>query len=294
VALNNGGRVIGTYQWRDGSTHSFTYRNGIKNDLGTLTGYDNKVTAINNSGQIVGVFTKGDLYYPETFVQLAYLRNPNGEVILLGSLDNSMRTVPLGINDSGVIVGSSGDYAFVYRNGRMFKLGEFHGQRIFSATAINNRGQILALYQGATYVRTFLYSGCQMQDLPIGKEEVVGTAINDHGAVVGSVPSDWWPYSQTFLYAGGQTQLLGDFAPTHLNNSGQISGDWMNYDQGQQYPVILGPATLNLVGLFGSYGIYQGSGVAAGINDSGQIIGYGPGYGTGRELDIAVLMTPIK
>jgi hypothetical protein len=72
-----------------------------------------------------------------------------------------------------------GDYAFVYQNGHMSKLGEYQGHHIFRATCINNRGQIVAWYQGATEWRTLLYSGGQMQDIPaLAALTVQGTAIN--------------------------------------------------------------------------------------------------------------------
>jgi probable HAF family extracellular repeat protein len=212
VAINNGGEVVGTYYWSDNSLHSFIYRAGALHDLGTLSGYANHVTAINNYGQVVGYFDNGS-------IRRAYLHSSDGKVTDLGSLDNATYTMPLSINDCGVIVGVSAttyNNAFVYQNGHMSALGAYKGNPLIEATSINNRGQIVAWYQSAAGTRTILWSGGQMQEIDaLGAAEQTGSAINDHGEIIGITNAALGPDNeQGFVYRGGHSRGLGfEFGP---------------------------------------------------------------------------------
>ena len=152
-----------------------------------------------------------------------------------------------GINSSGQVVGFSGitgdtaSHAFLYSGGTMQDLGTLGG--IGSrAYGINNSGQVVgsSWITGDTEDHAFLYSGGTMQDLgTLGGRISEAVGINNSGQVVG------WsfitgitgdPEYHAFLYSGGTMQDLNDLIPS--------SSGWMLY-------------------------------FANGINDVGQIVGWG-------------------
>jgi probable HAF family extracellular repeat protein len=150
AAINNNGQVTGLSSTKF-NAHAFLYSDGHMQDLGTLSGRENDFSqgiAINDLGEVVG-YSKVDGDWR------AFLC-ANGSMQDLGTLGGDASAAH-GINDSGEVVGSSvtgidgfaGSDAFLYDDGSMYNLTSLIGNEyscvwLTSATAINNRGQILA------------------------------------------------------------------------------------------------------------------------------------------------------
>lgn len=163
--INDSGFVTGNSETKSdfGATHAFVWHKGTGMiDLGTLAGDFSYGTFINANNHVVGYSTidqKNDRVH-------AFLHNGK-EMIDLGSLggasSTSDRSFALGVNASVEVVGYSylpsprdGDLvpqqevAFVYSKGVMVNLNDLIGDaakeyRLDSATAINDRGQIVAV-----------------------------------------------------------------------------------------------------------------------------------------------------
>jgi probable HAF family extracellular repeat protein len=190
----------------------------------------------------------------------------------------------LGINNSGQITGyadtGGGFYhAFLYGGGGMTDLGTLPYDSYSEGFGINNSGQVTGW--SLSSLHAFLYSGGSMADLgTLGGFLSIGVGINASGQVAG--------YSYTtgnglhaFLYSGGSMADLGTLGGSTsvglgINTSGQVVGySFVAGDSAQHaflYTPSAGMVDLNTL-------IPSGSGwtllAAYGINDAGQITGYG-------------------
>jgi len=144
--VNNAGIIVGQTSTGNGA-HGFSYSNGIMTDLGTLGGTTSIANAINGAGIIIGTSWTSSAG-ASTAHAFSY---SNGVMTDLGTLGGSSSSANA-INNAGVIVGeattSSGDYhAFLTNNGIMTDLDSevnLPGIVLFSATGINDQGQIVA------------------------------------------------------------------------------------------------------------------------------------------------------
>lgn len=133
------------------------------------------------------------------------------------------------VNDRGEVVGSYGERAFVWRQGRTRYLRTLGGSGGM-ATGINNRGQVVG-YSRTPDMRmhAVLWSGTGIRSL--GTAEATATAINDHGVIVGmTYPARGAPYAWRWS-AGRLTPLTGygvhrsSFTYVYdINSAGQIVG----------------------------------------------------------------------
>ncbi|MFZ1221546.1 MAG: DUF3466 family protein [Chthoniobacterales bacterium] len=185
--INDSGFVTGNSQTKSdfGVTHAFIWhaKTGML-DLGTLAGDFSYGTFINPNSHVVGYSTidKGN-------DRVHAFLHDGKEMLDLGSLGGasmeSDRSFALGVNSSDQVVGYSylpGPYpgpiysqkvAFVYSNGLMRNLNDLIGDsaidyRLDSATAINDKGQIVAI--------AFVYSADNYHAVlltPIGKDASV-------------------------------------------------------------------------------------------------------------------------
>jgi probable HAF family extracellular repeat protein len=123
---------------------AFLYSNGSMTCLGSLGGANSWATAVNASGQVVGVASTGTTGH-------AFLYS-HGTMTDLGMLAGSQSSRAQGINSSGQVVGFSyfdgvGDRAFLYSNGTMRSLNDLidpmSGWSLFCANAINDNGWIV-------------------------------------------------------------------------------------------------------------------------------------------------------
>jgi probable HAF family extracellular repeat protein len=244
-------------------------------DLGTFGGSWSSAQAINDFGQVVGWSDLGGFVYSGGTMQAIPLSpwdiNLSGQIAgnteRGGALYTDGSILDLGagssansINDSAQVVGNSPaddewNHAFLYTGGVMQDLGTLVGLES-NAIAINNTGQIVGTSKAANDPdgndHAVLYSGGGWQDLgSLAGDQSEARSINIYGEVVG------WStlvlgngFPHAFLYKNGRMHDLNDLIPS---NSG--------------------------------WELLQ----ANGVNDAGQIVGYGNING-GRPH--AFLLTP--
>ena len=307
TGINNNGQVVGWQQhlgyWY--VTYAFRWEplSGIQY-LGNLSGdifmHDSQAYDINSSGQVAGWS-----HTPGGGAQGAFLWTEGGtggawynpQVKFLGTLGGS-KSFAYGINDMAHVVGwsdtSSGQqHAFLYRND-MTDLGTLGGVSS-EAKRINRYDQVVGTAQNASgQDRAFLWSPGAMDGVPtnpqmkdlgdLGGGWSRAYGMNDQGWVVGC--SAYGTQIRAFAWdtSGGMRDLgtLGGNSSVAygVNNLGQIVGSSMSLINGRDDRALIynKGAVLDL----NNY-IPANSGwtltAATGINDSGQICGYGTGPG---------------
>jgi probable HAF family extracellular repeat protein len=257
---------------------------GTLTKIGTLGGTESAATAINSSGQVVG----GASLVGDTAGH-AFLYS-GGTMHDLGVPPGGTSSGALGINANGQVVGSFSlsdgtTHAFLWTpttpngtSGTFSDLGTVPGTTFSEAEGISDSGQIVGtsyvLYRAPAYA--FLYTGGQMTILgtaPFGDAH----AINKSGEVVGESDS---------LYSGGQTYDLGALSggantALAINTPGQVVG-WSYSSTNSQDAFLWSPTTPNGttgtmidLNIFIGKSHFSGLPAADGINDQGQIVGYG-------------------
>lgn len=152
-AINEAGQVVGSSFNSDGYLQAFIWDSNLGiQALDMPIGYQSSIAEdINNFGQVAGHASTDTLPHPHH----AYLWNSINEAQELGSLGGDQRRA-LGINDSGVVVGSSSMVGFSYSHG--FIWDSINGMQdlndlilpghsfefIGTAGDINNAGDIVA------------------------------------------------------------------------------------------------------------------------------------------------------
>jgi probable HAF family extracellular repeat protein len=151
--VNDSGQVVGDLAnavttGNTGPVHAFSYTpSGGMVDLGTLPGTVNSVAmAVNASGEVVGDSSSHAVTGGSS---LAFSWTSAGGMVNLGMLPGGGQdTGATGINDNGVIVGTSANDAFIYENGKMTNLNTLVPANsvwhLFDAVAITDNGDILA------------------------------------------------------------------------------------------------------------------------------------------------------
>jgi probable HAF family extracellular repeat protein len=298
--LNLRGQVTGTYDSAvDNQRHAFLYFRGVMTDLGTLGGSWAYGNGINERGDVVGNSATGD------GLQHAYLWR-DGSMTDLGTL-GGQRSQANAVNTRGQIVGwayrSDGSYhAFLSEGGVMTDLGTLGGWS--NASDVNELGQVVGSYLGATGSRPFAWTGGAMTD-PGTLAGGTGGAneSNLFGTIAGwSSPASG--VSRPVIYRGGAITDLGSLGGAEasaysINDLDQAVGYAYTAGQRRHAVVYRGGVLHDLNDL-----IPAGAGVelmvASGINDFGRIVGYGC-FGGQVDADRcvggqirAVLLTPAR
>ncbi len=296
-AINKSGDVVGvggrlaSFTTTPERDDAFLYSDGSMQDLGTLPDdIYSYAKSINDSGQIVGYSgnSNGDANGDAAFLY------SGGVMQNLGSLGGESSQAS-GINNSGQVVGysdlASGDeHAFLYSNQKMQDLGTLPGGSFSQATGINNNGQVAGFGDTADDVQAFLYSDGVMHDL--GGTDSQALAINDRGQVVGDSEFGSGP-PHSFLYSDGTIQDLGTLPggsysyALAINNNGAVVG--LSDAGGSNGAFLYSDGSMENLNSLVSSSAGWSLEAATGINDSGQISGYGI-TSTGQRD--AFLLTP--
>ncbi len=249
--INDGDQIVGWCDKMGGVERAFLYSGGTMQDLGTLgsspgKGYS-EAYAVNRAGQVVGMSTLFD-----TSINQAFLYG-GGTMTSLGSLAGPTRnSSAYGLNNLGVVVGESdvtdsvSPHAFVWSNNVMNDLGTLPGGFYSHAAAVNDSGVIVGeadtTVGGSAAVHAFVCTNGpgSLQDLgTFGGSQSSAYAVNSVGQIVG--------------YAVDANEVSRAFLYNLYDGSGMV-------DLNTLIPPALGWANLE---------------AAVGINDSGQIAGYG-------------------
>ncbi len=290
--INNKGEVVGNSRNASGIDRAFIYRNNKMTDLGTLGGSSSVAYAINNHSQVTGrAFLPGDQDEHAFFWDGAMQDIPT-----LGGSDGA----GTGINDDGIIVGQSdlpnGSYhAFMYDPPNPIQdLGTLGSGDRSAARGINSLGQITGgSFTGGAQQHAFLWEDGQMNGIgTFGGVISKAYGINNSTIIVGTsqYPGggfthayrwkvDWVPQMQDLGTFGGMNSVA-----RAINSFGAIVGD-AEYANGTSRAFIYQNDTmidLNTLIPAESPWVLE---TAYGINDRGQIIGWGTRNGeTGHSF----------
>lgn len=200
-----------------GGGHALRYSPGVGFlDLGTGPGTAAETGSINNSGQIAGTYTAAN------GLDFAYRFTDGVGFEQLGTLPGASGSAAYGINHAGWVTGTSGNRAFLYRDGvGMVDLGAgrgigineagvvvghnpssqpilfMNGQTINlgvsgGAIGINNQNLVVGVFDTDSFMRGFVWSEQEgLQDLNTlidpnsGWFIAAAGAVNDNGQIVG-------------------------------------------------------------------------------------------------------------
>jgi|GEM_PF-1887427 len=317
AAINASGDIVGVADTaRVAMKHAFIYHDGKMQDLGTLGGDNSEAHYINDAGQIVG---EADIPTPANQDSDAHAFLYDHDAMHdLGTLGGAISSA-YGINASGQIVGQSNidqlglavnqppNHAFLYANGMMHDMGGSGGL----ATAINDTGLIagssLFLVRDGFSVRQGMlidHGNLKKLNLPDGQLSIA-TAINASGWIAGefnrvmSEPNKRLvQMMHAFSYRDGAMTDLGSLGGTAsvaraINAAGDIVG-YAEVPGNIQHAFIFHNGKMSDLNELVEHDALAAAGFrnlqcALGINDHGQIVGYGTDL---HGIEIALILNP--
>jgi probable HAF family extracellular repeat protein len=288
--------AAGNFNQQGSGGDVFVYTNGDFANLGTLGGNWGIGNSINASGQVAGYSTNTQGTY-RAFI------SDGGALVDIGDLGGGS-AVAYGINDLGQVVGSAvtadaSNHPFLYSNGEMIDLGTLgspDGNDWWNvAQAVNNSGVVTGTsYDAQGNFLAFVWSKGKMTSLgTLGGAWSQGYAINNKGQITGIAYLANGLARAFITTTKGKLKQLGviggKYATTWglgINDSGVVVGQ-CSPDKGNYFGFVYDGKIKNLNRL-----IPKKSGWvlndATGINNAGQIVG----YGTHNGQTHAFLLTP--
>jgi probable HAF family extracellular repeat protein len=252
-------------------------------DLGTLGGPWATPFAVNNRDEVVGVSATADrqnhpfLWRRGTMIDLAAAPGSAG-------WQGNARD----INDRGQVVGAViGGGAYLWDHGVITELTA-PGFNVYSAEAINNRGQIVGSFnlpEGGP-AHGYLWERGTMTDLG----EIDPVDINDRGQILAGRYVRLFEYRATVWQRGHLTDLDEVDSPVAINNRGWVAGLVVPPDSTVR-AVLWRSGTLTRLGTLGGTDDRPTS-----LNDRGQVLGtsvtasdvvHGVIWEHGRTIDLA-------
>jgi probable HAF family extracellular repeat protein len=297
VSLNNSGQVVGW--WLDGGSdrrrRAFLHTAGQTWDIGTLGGTESSASDISDAGVVVGYS-----HLPDN--ERRAFRYANRTMEDLGTL-GGQESIATAVNAAGVVVGYAKNSADEVRGFRtteagMQDIGQLAtkiGFNIYPAS-VNNAGQVVGTApNNENLLHAFFYADRTMHDLgTLGGGTSFATRINQRGDVTGYAETAMGE-EHAFYYSRRKGMrdigtLGGRVSRAYgLNNRRQVVGYSVDAQNTAQlafaYEANAGMKDLNSFLPEDSGWILRS---ANGINDRGQITGWGSIGGEGH----AFLMTP--
>jgi probable HAF family extracellular repeat protein len=294
--VNNAGQVAGNSNLPGNAYgHAFIFQNGGLTDLGTLTGTWSVAFQVNASGQAAGYAPLAD------GSDRAFIFS-NGQMTALPTLGGGFSD-GYAINDAGQVAGASGTsdgdtHPFLFSNGQMIDLGTLgsHGSMFWNTgLGVNNLGEVVGYsYDANGNFFGFLWSNGKMHKIgTLGGLWSEAWAINDSSQVTGSAYTKGDLGTHAFLFSKGKIIDIDGRGATSssigwaINNHGVVVG---RFDVPNGYRAFISTGKLQDLNTM----IPANSGwileEARGINDAGQISGYG--FHNGKERGF--LLTPVK
>lgn len=246
-------------------------------DLGAPGGGYGQAYGINDNGQVIVVVDNYDPLSEHSFLC------SDGSVQNLDTNINDLCSF-YGINNNGQMAGeisSSGNpsmlRAVLYSDGLIQNL-DTNNNDISFALGINSNGQVAMTIESNTYTssRAFLYSGGVVHNLgTLGGDSSSASAINNNADVVGDSTTSSGE-DHAFLSSGGVIHDLGTLGGSSsqacsVNDSQQVVGWAYKADDFDQQPFLYSGGTMQYLG---SLGTDYAGGIAYGVNNGGQVVGY--------------------
>jgi hypothetical protein len=282
LAIGSGGEVVGVAGEPSKLAHPLAWKDGRVRSLSELPGY---ATAVNAEGKAAGY-----AIFKDRSIRAAYFDGKKS--VSLGTLPKMGMSQATGINDRGQVVGvafpvkEAGIRSFIWSEGRMEELKTPAGGVFSMAAGINNAGTAVGYAHfptggGGDRVRAVAWdSPTRIRDLgTIGNGDSFATAVNARGDAVGGVVverRDGNAEVAPVLFSGGKVTRLpmpGGFhsaMATAMNDRGDAVG--MAWKAGEMRPILWKDGRVeDLRGGSGGWMLLD----ARGINNAGQIAGYG-------------------
>jgi hypothetical protein len=181
--INDFNQVVGLVYGSDpNAVRSFVYQSGNYTEI-TVPGYGSiEAFGINNQGQIVGGVGNGNLSQPG--VAVGFISSGGSTTIL--NYAGEPNFVPRAINESGVLVGTANNSAFITTGSTLTRINAF-GNPSFSTygNGLNNNGTAVGSYFNGQFGGYTYSAGTFTSFAPPGAVVSGITDINDSGVIVG-------------------------------------------------------------------------------------------------------------
>jgi probable HAF family extracellular repeat protein len=209
-AINGAGQVVGWSETPGGAQHAFLWNGSSTKDLGTLGGRTSAAYGTYATGQAVGCSQlAGGRTHPFLY--------QNGVMKDLGLPSGQSNGCAISINANGVIVGNSGNRAWVKTSSGFTLLPMPAGAVGMRAAHIANNGEIAGQYRTADAAYGYVYTG--------GKVVTLNKAI---------------PFDDFDITDAGSNNLNGQVAAT----AGAYPGGWSSDSYLPGTPLLLTPITV--------------------------------------------------
>jgi probable HAF family extracellular repeat protein len=287
--------------------HGFTFRNGVRTDLGGLApGLGAGPSWINDRGDVVGLAESGQIDPQVGIPAVVAVLWKDGEIFNLGALPGGFSSSAQAINNRGQIAGASLNgvsdpfsiigvgielRAFLWEKGVMRDLGTLGGPDA-NAFLINDRGQIAGdsfinatpnPATGGLDQHVFLWEKGTMRDLgTLGGTFSGAAALNEAGQVAGGSTIAGDVANHPFLWDGGVMQDLGTLggrngAAFAMNQSGDVVGRADVPGSKSHHGFLWANGVMTDLGTLSG----QACSTARSVNARGQIVGDGGKCGVG-------------
>jgi probable HAF family extracellular repeat protein len=296
-AINNQGNIVGkSYDSSLTTDIPFLWRQGKRVPFPNFGQPICEAYSINNLGHMAGWVTLGKGPHSKSLPgfwgrKLISLGNTEGIAYGINNRDEVVGEVTLG----PLVSFDTTKIAFVWRNGKMLKLGRFGGK--FSvAHGINDRGEIVGFSDTVKSIsRPCIWRSGKIYPLAMGKA-VAGAAqaINNRGDIVGSLEIVD-PKFYAVLWRQGKLLKLGMLPGGHVSNAMAINSrgvvvGYADVTNDNSHAFIWRHGQMQdlnaLIPVNSGWELTR----ADGINDQGQIVGLGTYHGQ----ECAFLLTPQK